>query len=401
MKQPLNIRDLLGLLYQHKEVVEVLFGNKDSVNKYELLAREDMSDERLEKLVAYEIIHENDKIVSLDDRIVTFVEEFLEIGEVTTSFINDNVQSLTENLKYYRIDNNYRFLRNIKRSLKKIDSTTSREVIKLHKNIDDTYKNQSNYYIKLQELDKYKQKRDDIINLIKETEQIIFESQGFFNTIIDAELNSIVLNLRHTLVRNRDYLNEIQSQIIDYINKIQYQADVYRRVQRLKELKDYEELKYKTNFVEVAEGQEALIFGKKPGFRSRVSLDYLYSDEGYYLATKVATRLRLLRGIDRKPAGQFSEDLESGNEQSVKLNVDALVAKFMESDRDLFSFIQEFPFPKEVGELSFEKKISLYVGISVDHEKKLDFSGGFGNLVFVNEKNEKQRVGYALIYPDK
>src|SRR5688572_26849471 len=138
----------------------MLFGNKDSVNKSEILAREDMTDEKLEKLVMYEIIHENNNIIGLDDRVITFIEEFLEIGEVTTSFITDNIRSLSENLKYYHIDTNPRFLRNIKRSLKKINSTTSREVMKLHKNIDDTYKNQDNYIIKLQELDKYKRKRD-------------------------------------------------------------------------------------------------------------------------------------------------------------------------------------------------------------------------------------------------
>ena len=232
-------------------MIEFLFGSKDSINKSEVLARDDVSDEKLEKLVMYEIIHENNNVIGLDDRIVTFIEEFLEIGEVTTSFINDNIQSLSENLKYYRIDSNPKFLRNIKRSLKKINSTTSREVMKLHKNIDDTYKNQDNYSIKIQELDKYKAKRDDIINLIKESEQIVFEAQGFFNTIIDAELNSIVVDLHYVLVRNRDYLNEIQSQIIDYINRIQHQAEIYKKIQRLKELKDYEELKYKTNFIDV------------------------------------------------------------------------------------------------------------------------------------------------------
>ncbi len=51
--------------------------------------------------------------------------------------------------------------------------------MKLHKNIDDTCKNQSNYVIKLQGLDKYKRKRDDIINLIRESEQIISDAQGF------------------------------------------------------------------------------------------------------------------------------------------------------------------------------------------------------------------------------
>lgn len=376
----------------------MLFGNKDSINKSEILAREDMTDDKLEKLVMYEIIHENNNIIGLDDRITTFIEEFLEIGEVTTSFINDNIQTLNENLRYYRIDNNPKFLRNIKRSLKKINSTTSREVMKLHKNIDDTYKNQDNYVIKLQELDKYKRKRDDIINLIKESEQIISEAQGFFNTIIDAELSSIVLDLRYTLVRNRDYLNEIQAQIIDYINKIQYQAVIYKKIQRLKELKDYEELKYKTNFVEVVANIKAMFFHKRVVLKGRLSLDFLHSDHGFMLTQKVASKLHLLRNTHRKPAGRLAAGFDDSNrEESSSMNISGLVDKFVKTDEDLFQFVMKYQFPEKVGELSLEKRISLYVGISIDFDEKLQITGDFGRMNFVNEKGLNQRVGYAII----
>jgi hypothetical protein len=402
VKNPLSIKDLINLLYQNREVIEMLFGNKDSVNKSEILAREDMTDEKLEKLVMYELIHENNNIIGLDDRITTFIEEFLEIGEVTTSFINDNIQTLTESLKYYRIDSNPKFLRSIKRSLKKINSTTSREVMKLHKNIDDTYKNQDNYVIKLQELDKYKRKRDDIINLIKESEQIVSDAQGFFNTIIDAELSSIVLDLRYTLVRNRDYLNEIQSQIIDYINKIQYQSEIYKKIQRLKELKDYEELKYKTNFVEVVANTKALFFHKRIPLKGRLSLDFLHSDHGFMLTKKVASKLHLLRNTHRKPAGRLAAGFDNSNlEESSSLNITGLVDKFLKTDDDLFQFVMQYQFPEKVGELSLEKRISLYVGISIDFDDKLQINGKFGKMNFVNEKNQNQRVGYAIIKPKK
>ncbi|RAW00432.1 hypothetical protein [Pseudochryseolinea flava] len=402
MKAPLTIRDLVNLLYQNKEVIEILFGNKDSINKSEILARGDMSDEKLEKLVNYEIIHENNNVIGLDDRITTFIEEFLEIGEVTTSFITDNIRSLNENLKYYHIDVNPKFLRNIKRSLKKINSTTSREVMKLHKNIDDTYKNQDNYLIKLQELDKYKRKRDDIINLIMESEQIVSDAQGLFNTIIDAELNSIVLDLRYVLVRNRDYLNEIQAQIIDYINKIQHQAAIYKKIQRLKELKDYEELKYKTNFVDVVIGTRALMFQRRNPLKSKLSLDFLHTDHGYTITQKIAKKLHLLRNNHRKPAGKMVAGFDDNNlEESASLNIAGLVEKFLQSDSDLFQFVLNYNFPEKVGTLSLEKRISLYVGITIDYDNRLLISGKLGKMQYINEKKQKLQLGYAIIKPNK
>jgi hypothetical protein len=403
LKAPLTIKDLANLFYQNKEVIEMLFGNKDSINKSEILAREDMSDEKLEKLKNYEFIHENDNIIGLDDRIITFIEEFLEIGEVTTSFINDNILTLTDNIRYYRIDSNPKFLRNIKRSLKKINSTTYREVIKLHKNIDDTYKNQDNYIIKLQELEKYKQKRDDIIALIKETEEIVSESQGLFNLIIDAELSSIVLDLRYSLVRNRDYLNEIQAQIIDYINRIQHQSAIYKKIQRLKELKDYEELKYKTNFVDVVINAKALMFHRRNPLKSKLSLDFLYTDQGYHLTQKIAKKLHLLRQVSRKPAGKMVDGFDAEvPEESASLDIALLVDKFCKQNKeDLFQFVLNYKFPKKVGELSLEKRISLYVGITIDFDNRLQISDRIGKMDYVNDRQEKLKLGYAIIKPSK
>jgi hypothetical protein len=274
--------------------------------------------------------------------------------------------------------------------------------MKLHKNIDDTYKNQDNYLIKLQELDKYKAKRDDIISLIQESEQIVSDAQGFFNTIIDAELNSIVLELRYVLVRNRDYLNEIQSQIIDYINRIQYQSAIYKKIQRLKELKDYEELKYKTNFVEVVAGTKALMFQRRNPLKSRLSLDLLHSDRGYSVARKVAAKLDLLRNTSRKPAGKMAEGFDDETvEESASLNVSGLVDKFLQSDSDLFQFVMNYQFPERVGQLSVEKRISLYVGISIDYDNQLQISGKLGKMDMVNEKKQKLKLGYAIIKPNK
>jgi hypothetical protein len=209
-----------------------------------------------------------------------------------------------------------------------------------------------------------------------------------------------VLDLRYTLVRNRDYLNEIQSQIIDYINKIQYQSEIYKKIQRLKELKDYEELKYKTNFVEVVAGTKALLFHKRVALKGRLSLDFLHSDHGYMLTQKVAARLHLLRNNHRKPAGKLAAGFDDSNrEESSSLNIEGLVDKFMASNADLFQFVLNYKFPEKAGTLTLEKRISLYVGICIDYDSKLQILGKFGKMEFVNEKKQRQRVGYAIIKP--
>ncbi|MCU0428419.1 MAG: hypothetical protein MUF42_00480 [Cytophagaceae bacterium] len=402
MRQPLSIKELLNLLHQHRELIEMLFGKKEAVRKAELTAHFDLDEDKLDKLIQAELIHDNNHLITLDDRIYTFIEEILEIGEVTTAFITENMEGLLENIKYYEIDHNPKFLKNIKKHLHRIRSTTSREVIKLNKNIDDTYKNQSNYQIKLKELDKYKRKRDDILNLISETEFILRDSQPVLQQMGDIELSNQLLELRYNLVRNRDYLHEIQTQIIDYIYKIQYQNAIYKKIQRLKELKDYEELKYQTNFIEVVVGQKAILFQRRNPYKSRLSLDYLYSDHGYTIAHKVAQRLQILRSINRLPAGQINTNVAEGAEKSMQLNIPALVQKFKESKDDLFHFLSTFKFPKELGEIDMMRRMSLYVSISVDFDKELDFTSQMKYTeIKESKKGPVKRIGYALIYAQK
>jgi hypothetical protein len=77
------------------------------------------------------------------------------------------------------------------------------------------------------------------------------------------------------------------------------------------------------------------------------------------------------------------------------------VDKFLKSDTDLFQFVLGYKFPEKVGELSLEKRISLYVGITIDYDNKLIISGKIAKMDYVNEKKQKLKLGYAIIKPNR
>ena len=143
---------------------------------------------------------------------------------------------------------------------------------------------------------------------------------------------------------------------------------------------------------------QAMFFHKRIPLKSRLSLDFLYTDHGYQLTQKVAGKLHLLRNSHRKPAGRMVAGFDDLNqEESSSLNIAGLVEKFMESQTDLFQFVLDYKFPERAGDLTFEKRISLYVGITIDYDTQLTFPGTFGFMDFINEKKQKQRVGYAIV----
>ena len=329
-------------------------------------------------------------------------EDFMEIGEVTPSFISDYISELKRNIRYYQEGNEYRFLRSIKKYLKRIGGAISKEIIKLQKNVDDTYKNEGNYRIKLQKLEDYRLKRDTIIEFINRANEMIDETRKLFELTNDLELYGIVSSLRNTLIENLDYLIEIQTDITDYINKIQFQLDVYKKVQRIKEVKDHGQLHYKTNFKEVVLGLNPLGFNGVKAPRTKISVEFLQTDDGYMLCGRIAEKYKITRLMARRLADKLPANFKDHRvEAFVKLDTQTLLEKFLKQNKNLFEFLMDFKFPKSLGNVTFEERVTLFVEISMEFDKQLDFKFTLNWYDFEDDKKQKRKIGYTLILPKK
>ncbi len=402
MGMQVNAKEILSLLYHNRDVVDFLFGNRDSVTVNELLSREDLSSEQYQKLVAHDVLYEHQQVVGLNDAVIAMFEDFMEIGEVTPSFINDYINELKRNIKYYQEGNEYRFLRSIKKYLKRIGGAISKEIIKLQKNVDDTYKNEGNYRIKLQKLEDYRLKRDTIIEFINRADEVIDETRKLFELTNDLELYGIVSSLRNILIENLDYLIEIQTDITDYINKIQFQLDVYKKVQLIKEVKDHGQLRYKTNFKQVVESLNPLGFNGVKTPRTKIATEFLYTDDGYMLCGRVAEKYKITRLMARRLADKLPSNFKDQRvEAFVKLDTQTLLEKFLKQSKNLFEFLMDFKFPKSLGNVTFEERVTLFVEISMEFDKQLDFKFTLNWYDFEDAKKQKRKIGYTLILPKK
>jgi hypothetical protein len=328
-------------------------------------------------------------------------EDFMEIGEVTPGFINDYINELNRHIKFYQEAREMRFLRSIKKYLKRINATLTREIIKLQKNVDDTYKNESNYRIKLQKLEDYREKRDTIIEFIKRTKDVVEETRGLFNLTNDSELFGIVSALKVSLIENLDYLIEIQTDITDFINKIQFQLDVYVKAQRLKEIKDHGTLHFKTNFNEVVSTINTLRYNGHKTPKTKIAVDFLYTDDGHVLCKRISEKYKLtrlmVRGMADRMQGNFKD---KGMEQQIKLDTEKLVERFLtQTKSNLFEYLMEYKFPKAIGTVTFEERLSLFVEIAMEYQTKLDFKYRLIYYDYEDNEKRKKRLGYTLILP--
>jgi hypothetical protein len=401
MALQVNVNDILSQLYQHRGVVEFLFANRENITVNELLSREDISSEHLQKLKSLDLVYEYENIVSLNDAVVAMFEDFMEIGEVTPGFINDYINELTRHIRFYQEAREMRFLRSIKKYLKRINSTLTREIIKLQKNVDDTYKNESNYRIKLQKLEDYREKRDTIIEFIKKTSAVVEETRTLFSLTNDSELYGIVQALKVSLIENLDYLIEIQTDITDFINKIQFQLDVYVKVQRLKEIKDHGTLHFKTNFREIVTNVNTLRYNGVKSPKTKIAIDFLFTDDGHVLCKRISEKYKLTRLMVRGLADRMTINFkEKGLEQQIKLDTEKLVERFIaQTKQNLFEYLMDYKFPKAVGNVTFEDKLSLFVEIAMEYQNTLDFKYRLQYYDYTDSNNAPKRLGYTLIVP--
>ena len=104
----------------------------------------------------------------------------------------------------------------------------------------------------------------------------------------------------------------------------------------------------------------------------------------------------MARRMADKMAGNF-KDVQIEN--SLRLDVSALVDKFLAQQKhNLFEFLVAYKFPKAVGSITFEERITLFVEIVLEYEKNFEFKYRLGyHDYMVNEI--KKRLGYTIILP--
>jgi hypothetical protein len=403
MTLQVNVNDILSQLYQHRAIVEFLFANRESITVNELLAREDITAEQYQKLKSLELLYEYENVVSLNEAVVAMFEDIMEIGEVTPGLIKDHIGELNRYIRFYQESRELRFLRSIKKYLKRINTALTKEIIKLQKNVDDTYKNESNYRIKLQKLENYREKRDTIIEFIEKTSAVVEETRNLFNLTNDTELYGIVQALKLSLIENLDYLIEIQTDITDFINKIQFQLDVYKKAQRIKEIKDQGSLHFRTNFREVVSGISTIRYNGYKAPKSKIATEFLYTDEGHVLCKRVSEKYKLTRLMVRGMADRMSINFkDKGLEKQVKLDTEKLVERFLNQTKyNLFLFLMDYKFPKSIGTVTFEERLSLFVEIAMEYQNSLDFKYRLNYYDYQDKANNNKRLGYTLIVPVK
>lgn len=391
-----NIKELLNLLARTKELLTEMFEKRKSfAYKYEM-ALELADEEVVEILIAKGVLRQSGAYIELDEQYLGFFEQILEVNEeINTAYIQENIGQVKQNINFYLQENNeqrkYSYLKQVKSAMRKIGRITLRNIIDLNRNIENAFKSEPNYKIKIVRLESFDQKRKDIQQLIEQTERMILgeEEQTFFKTAMDDELKYITSQLRLKLTEARHNLIETQKQVIEFLNQVKFQSRLVEKIKQVKYLKDQFELKAKTNLVEVLQKSNAVNFESKPAYPLRLSLDNLQTDEARNSIEKVALKLKQGKRNALPVAEGISDAyLQTETEEEIFINLQAMRNGFAASNKNLYKFVMEYNYPRTV---LLDEKLTIFCQLVSMYELEFSVTDDYG---------KENQIEYAMVFPE-
>ena len=389
-----NITEIVRALDREKDLLNEMFSKRKSLSfRYDFANQlVDYKEDRIQFLIDYGVIRDNGDFLELEDVYLKFFEDVLNVSEeINVSYINDFINRLNENIEYFLKEDNERrktsYIAEVRRCLKNIELTTIRNVVDLKRNVDNTYKNEPNYKIKVARLKHLDEKRENISKLIGKTEQLVDEEQKLF-FLAAPELHNSVFDLKFQLRESAHNLIEINKQIIEYLNLVEMQSQLLKKIKTLKYLKDQLIWKEASDVVSQMQNSNSLIFETHPRYSLKLSISGLQNDVTMMdVLGKVRSRMKTGKSVRRDVAEPISVGYLSVMEERVEtVNLQELKNSFVASGDHLFSFVMNYNyrFPRQLTE-----KVIYFCQIAAQYSDE---------LVITDQYEKSGDYEYPLIY---
>ena len=195
--------------------------------------------------------------------------------------------------------------------LKKTGFRTLKNVVDLKRNMDNAYKQEPNYVIKKKKLQNMDEKSHSIRAMIQECEKLIDNEQAFFLMANDPHMVKTCSDVKHDFVEAYHALMEIDRQIIIYINQIEQQNQLYKKIRKLKYLQDQLLIKTDTNLLQVLEDNTPVWMESRQYSRIRLSLEMLReNDQATFILRRIAERNGLKKTARTEAEPLTDKDLQ-------------------------------------------------------------------------------------------
>ena len=389
-----SIEELVKMLDREKVLFRDMFERRKSLAYRKEFALEviDYRRERIQYLIDHGVIHENGDFLELEDVYVQFFEDVLDMNEeISVASVREYIDSLRENINYYLQETNehrkFQYQGNVRRILRKIGLRTLKNVVDLKRNVDVAFKQEPNYKIKMARLTNLDDKLKGVKVLMQECEKMLDGEVGFFKMASDPEMQRTCMDVRNDFTEADHNLLEIEHQIIDYINQIEQQSALLKKIRKLKYLKDQLTWREDSNVERMLGDDNPVWMEKRPYNKVFLSLDMLRSNEEAYAIIRKVAGKNNIRRLSRTEAEPIDAEFLTGETVDVPMvNTTEMWNAFKAQGNHLFAFIKDYPYRFE---RTLNDHIILYCQMATQHSEELRIT---------EEYESYENIEYAIIY---
>lgn len=347
---------------------------------------------RLRKLIEYGVLVETGNMVEIESDYLNFFEEVLNVNEeISVLSVQECINTLKEYIGYFLQETNINrktgYQDSVRQLLKKTGFRTLKNVVDLKRNMDNAYKQEPNYIIKKKKLENLDEKSRSIRTMIRECEKLMDNEHAFFIMANDPHMAKTCSDVKHDFVEAYHALMEIDRQIISYINQIDKQNKLYKKIRKLKYLQDQLLIKANTNVINVLEERNPLWMEPRQYNKIRLSLEMLRENE---LVVKMLRRIAERNGIQKTLRTEADPLTEEELQNHVRLLRDVDSAEvwnsFLASSYNLFEFILRYDYKVK---RNIEEHVTLFCQLVILHPDECRMTGKYAIY---------QNIEYPIIY---
>lgn len=389
-----TIEELTKTLSKENELLGQMFEKRKLLKFPHALALElvNGNEARLGKLIEFGVLVENENSLEIESDYLNFFEEVLNVNEeISILSVQECINTLKEQIGYFLQETNVSrkagYQDVVRQLLKKTGFRTLKNVVDLKRNMDNTYKQEPNYLIKIKKLDVLDEKSKSIRSMIKECENLMNNEKAFFIMSNDPHMAKTCSDVRHYFSDSYYALMEIERQKIIYINLIEQQNQLYKKIRKLKYLQDQYTITEETNLKTVLESMNPLWMEPRTYSRLRLSIEALQQNEQASVLLRRIAERNGVKKIARVEAEPLSvDDLEEHIHEMAGVNPDEVWNGFSASGYNLFDYILRYDYKVR---RSIEDHAFLFCQLVILHSEQCKMTGEYATY---------KDIEYPIIY---
>ena len=343
-----NISDIIGVQNSCRDIIQELY-------EYELRPsesiREVYKNTKIDDALHFEIIEYDDfnetfslsldteeyykaRLGHNDETNISLIDEKISKLEVQLSFYNKRMQGLESTEKETKA---------IYKILSQIPSLLKHNLLAITSSSIFAFKSEPNFEIKIEKLKICQDEIAQLVDASQSCDTFLKSQYNFFKAMHDPRINAIIIRLKRNSIEIEKSFIKLFDDIKNFINQTVKDGEFIKKLQRLKALKDDNQLRLNTNIEELA--KKASLVAKS------AKLKKIHPDDkilDYIDTIRKIIEVRKIEIKDTKIQSVLQYDItETANVKRKLYNYQKLNNDFLEQEENLVVFLLEKKITKD------------------------------------------------------